>query len=270
LTPELIRALVATGLLDDDTAALLARNLDPAAAQLFAEELLTDSTQAGLTAQQMRLLDLLQDTEADPTAQELAKFWLAEDEALYTALRPALVEVATEKAAASLLADVGAFSRVHQEAIDWVDRYYTSASPYNYGSIPNLNETTSRQVARAFVAWNQGELGGKPAGLPQLIEALTPTFGPARARTIGVTETTRIFAQATLAAARVNPVVTALRFFTAVDDRVCPICGPLHNAVIAKEIDGYTHPEQGMIGYPPLHVACRCQIVQETAQTLRR
>ena len=78
--------------------------------------------------------------------------------------------------------------------LSWVDAYYVNADAAAVGSIPNLNLTSRTQFAQLFADWQRGELGGSATveGLPQLVQALEPVFGPGRAERIGVTEVTRV------------------------------------------------------------------------------
>ncbi len=128
------------------------------------------------------------------------------------------------------------------------------------GSIPNLNLTARTQFANAFLDWQRGELetAGYANGLPQLVRALEPTFGAARAKVIATTETTRVMASSAVEAARADDNVEYLEYYTAVDETVCPLCSPLAGQVIPKNSSGFIHPEEGNVGFPPLHVNCRC------------
>ena len=60
---------------------------------------------------------------------------------------------------------------------------------------------------------------------------LEPTFGQVRAEAIAATETTRAFAEGTLLSYRQSGLVLATSWKTSVDERVCPICRPLHGAI---------------------------------------
>jgi len=146
--------------------------------------------------------------------------------------------------------------------IDWVQDYYTNADAV--GSFGQLNLTARTQFANAFTDWQRGELdaAGFADGLPQLIRALEPTFGAQRARTIGVTETTRVYSMATKAAGEANPLITGYIWQTAADEIVCPICAPLNRVFVPK---GQSFP--GGIAEPPAHVNCRCGITEATELT---
>lgn len=127
------------------------------------------------------------------------------------------------------------WSLVNEEARDW-------ARQYSYELVGELNET-SRQLLRDEIArWMEsGE------ELERLVERLTPQFGEGRARVIATTEVTRGYAQGNLMGWRRRGGVTRFRWHTAVDQRVCPICGPR---------DG---EEYGLgAETPPAHPRCRC------------
>lgn len=268
----LLSALLEAGLIDADTADIIRRQNDPEAARTWAETMLTTAAQGALSAQQQRLIYMLRDTDFRPTERDVAWFWENENELLWEAMRPRIMEVLTERAtfAAVVGGQAGTFNLVNRQVIAWAETYYIDPSDTTYGSIPNLNLTSRQQFADAFAAWNRGELGGRADGLPQLIRALVPTFGADRAERIAVTETTRLFTESIRQAGLANPFTTAFRVLTANDERVCPICGGVYGAVVAKtDANGFVHPERGSIGFPPFHVYCRCGITEETAQTLR-
>lgn len=277
----LLAALVEAGILTPDDAERMDRQLDPAIAQDHAERTLIQSFANGLSLQQRRVLGLLDDTEGNPTPRQLSLLWDGENELLFASVADDLRSVALERA---VTASIGAtngvgdetWQLVNEEVLDWVDGYYVNPDAGNFGSIPNLNETSKTQFTQAFNDWQRGELGiaGRTAtgelrqGLDALITALEPTFGLRRAEAIGVTETSRVFAQSEIAASRANPFVTVLLWLTANDERVCPICGPRANLVVAKESDGFRVPTDNTVGYPPAHVRCRCSLTQLTEPAL--
>lgn len=82
-------------------------------------------------------------------------------------------------------------------------------------------------------------------------------FDRARAETIGVTETTDLASQGYIEAAdsieELTGEITELWWVTARDDRVCPICGPLHQ----------TKRDRWSLKFPsgpPAHPNCRCTL----------
>lgn len=267
--PPLLLALISAGVMTREEAERVHRQLDPNAARDYAERALTQAVQSGLAGQQDRLLDLLRRTGNQPTAAQWAAYWRREDDLLLEQLRPALLDVAEERAV-SYAINAGMESTwrmVNESVIDWAQTYYANADAGVFGSIPNLNLTSRTRVLQAWTDWQRGELetAGAADGLPQLIRALEPVFGPERAERIAVTETTRIFAEATIAAELENEFSEAIRLLTAADELVCPTCGPLHNQVIPKrQAGGFVHPTLGAVGYPPFHVRCRCFVMGDT------
>ena len=131
---------------------------------------------------------------------------------------------------------------VHTAARDWADRYVGEL-------IAGIESTTRRMVQQSVARWVQnGE------GLPALIDSLAPAFGTQRASLIASTEVTRAFAEATRIAYDETGVVSGYRWDTARDERVCPICGPLHGQIVPKG-----QRFQGGL-FPPAHPRCRCGI----------
>lgn len=266
----LLAALVAAGLITQDDADRIGRSLDPDAARMWAEQQLAIATQQGLTAQQARLVDLLRRSNGNVTAAQLDAFWRAEDAQLLAAMRPTLESIAAENAITYVvtLGNEGMWQAVNETMLTWVNDYYANADAAAVGSIPNLNLTSRTQFAQVFVDWQRGELevGTTAEGLPQLVQALEPVFGPARAERIAITETTRVIVESQRAASEQDEFITHYRYITAADERVCAQCGPLHGQVIEKRAAGFALPGQARM-FPPLHPNCRCQILEETDAT---
>lgn len=269
--PPLLTAAVQAGILTQEDAERLARSLDADYARLWAEQYLERSYAGALSAQQRRLLDLLQATGYQPTEAQLSAFWAEENRLLWEAVGDDIVEVMTERATiATIAAGLDTWTFVNQSVIDWAEDYYINADIDLPGSIPQLNLTARTRFQTAFVRWNRGELDElAERGLPDLIDAITPVFGPERAERIAVTETTRIFTEAQRFVEESNPDTLYLRMLTAADEKVCPICGPLHGAVRKKADKFYEHPQLGKVQGPPFHVRCRCGETPETALTVK-
>lgn len=262
----LLSALVAAGLFDADDAARIDRQIDDNTAREHAEQQMLSTFQVGLSGQRDRLVDAVRATDGLFPLSQQNRLWAGENDLLWTSVRETLLDVASERAVIVGMNSIGPemWNLVNEAVIEFVETYYIDADGLSYGSIPNLNLTSRTAFERIFVEWQRGELvtAGLADGLPQLIRALEPTFGAARAEAIGITETTRVHAQAIVQAARANPFVTELRWLTSNDEMVCPICGPLN---------GQTTPKNGEfsgVGYPPAHVRCRCRITEETAATV--
>lgn len=118
-----------------------------------------------------------------------------------------------------------------------------------------LGRSTRDQLRGSISTWLQT---GKP--LSVLIRDIEPLFGRRRAEMIAATETTRLFAEGNAVAYR-TAGVNEVEWYTARDDRVCPVCGPLHG-------------ERYGVGTtkPPAHPRCRCwmaPVVDGVARTRR-
>lgn len=180
-------------------------------------------------------------------------FWDEEDDELAKLLLKrikAAALMAAEFAAEALIKEMGVgvdWALVNQAVVKW-------ARKYSYDLAKGINETTKGVLQSVIPDWIES---GEP--LQALIDSLAPTFGAARAETIGVTEVTRAFAEGNVISWKDSGVVTGKKWFTANDELVCPDCGPLDGTTVGLEGDGFT-TEDGGIGVqePPLHVNCRC------------
>ena len=163
----------------------------------------------------------------------------------------------------------------NQDALDWM-RQYLSVNPAMagdlgqgaYGWVSQLTDTTRRGFEREVNDWIM-----EGAHLSVLEARIAPLFGEKRARRIAVTEVTRIYAAGNETAWKASGVVTGKRWMTAVDERVCPICGPLHNTIVGIDSSWEFTPEMLAVNpqlakalrsigtvfrLPPAHVGCRC------------
>ncbi len=162
---------------------------------------------------------------------------------------------------------------INEAAIRYLRRYQLSV-------VNPIFETTRVQTVSAIEDWMRS--GEHLSSLTERLRKLT--FSKVRAKSIAMTETTRITAAGNLEAWRSTGVISGKKWMTAVDERVCPICRPLHGQIV--EIDqGWTFTSAdiaadenlqkalgGAVGIsyvqPPAHVNCRCWMqpfVSETA-----
>lgn len=158
---------------------------------------------------------------------------------------------------------------------------------YKSDILDAIDLVTEKQARQVITEWARI---GSP--LDVLRTQLAPIFGTARARSIAATEVTRMFAKGNLLLWESTGVVEAKVWQTARDEMVCPLCGPLHNQVVALSSNftltpaqlaqspqmkamlgkGYT-PEKALqrangllkgsgtfAPYPPYHPNCRCWI----------
>jgi SPP1 gp7 family putative phage head morphogenesis protein len=140
-------------------------------------------------------------------------------------------------------------------SVDWTSANTDAAQwaiEYGYSLVRGITETTRKHIAteiRYFVD-NSITIG-------QLRDRLMAgsLFSKQRATAIAVTEVTRAYAEGNTAAWKASKVVEGREWQTAVDSRVCPLCGPLHGKV-AKMGEPF-----GIVMNPPRHVACRCWVL---------
>lgn len=271
---ELLRALVEAGIINQDTADIMRRRLDVDAFRSWAESEMELAVQSGLTAQQARMVEFVRRYDYRPSEARWSAFWAAEDRLMWESMRSAFTRVGSERQAAAVASVATSdltFDLPNLDAREWVNGYYTSPIPLDHGSVPNLDVTSREMVRDQFRRWINGDLEGAAAqeqGIPALIRALEPVFGPDRARRIAVTESTRIFVEGQRQAEADDEFVTMFRCTTSRDERVCATCGPLDGMTRRKGVYTYNHPQLGPIAGPPFHVNCRCGETPETELTV--
>lgn len=86
-----------------------------------------------------------------------------------------------------------------------------------------------------------------------------PEITKTRAEVIALTETARAISTVQLETFKRNGI-REKEWATARDERVCPVCGPLHGKVI--KIDDYFESGEFVEGAPPIHPRCRCDILE--------
>ena len=167
----------------------------------------------------------------------------------------------------------------NQHALNWMDIFLgdamTTRPPFTdniaWSWAQGLTNTTRKHISTEIDQWVRA---GEP--LPELTKRLarSAAFTPQRARQTAVTEVTRIYASGNMMAWDASGVVGAKRWRTANDERVCPICGPLHMTIVDFEGSWDFTPEMlannpeleralnsikaTSFTAPPAHVLCRC------------
>lgn len=113
-------------------------------------------------------------------------------------------------------------------------------------TLADIMATTREGVDAIYDDWlaNDGE------NIALLAAMIAPLFSDARAESIAVTETTRAFSAGNALLWSVLGFVSAYRWNTQRDERVCPLCGPL---------DGRIYLITSSVK-PPRHPNCRCWI----------
>lgn len=117
------------------------------------------------------------------------------------------------------------------------------ARQYKYQLISKINDTTRNGTQRTIFEWMQDNTDKLT-----LAALLALIFSDARARMIARTEVTRIFALGNSAVWQ-SVGVRRVKWNTARDERVCPICAPRDGIVIGIN---------DLSNFPPIHQNCRC------------
>lgn len=174
-------------------------------------------------------------------------FWTREQAGMYDRLLPLIIEVALDGATAAMLGleeyGVGLdWALINKAAKRWAKRY-------TYDLVTGITQTSADYCRGKITEWIES---GAP--LDELVKSLEPMFGEVRAQMIATTETTRAYAEGNRISWKESGVVDGVKWRTAVDDRVCDICSPLHEkaGTLDEGVEGYT---------PPAHVNCRCSII---------
>lgn len=208
----------------------------------------------GMFASQLaRLRAAARQAESGATPARLEAFWLAEQSTITRALLPLWDE--------TLGAAAGAGAGQLAIGVDWglvnqsVLRLARAEAERLAGQ---LNATSKAQAAQIIEDWIA--TGGT---MDELSERLAIIYGEQRAKMVAATEVTRLYAAGNRAAWAASGVVSGYRWQTARDERVCPICGPLH---------GEEYDQEDTEHLPPAHPNCRCWIVPVvmTAEELER
>lgn len=114
-------------------------------------------------------------------------------------------------------------------------------------AVNQINNTTRNRIARAVQA------GGTVSFIR---ESLRPFFGERRAQSIARTETTG-GVNAGIDAVGQNDGIEGYEWYTMEDERVCPICRPMHGAARPKDVPFYVVGGT-IMPPPPAHPNCRC------------
>jgi hypothetical protein len=101
------------------------------------------------------------------------------------------------------------------------------------------------------------------------MDMLQPALSQERALRIAVTETTRAYSKGNQIGAeqlkQEHPdVLVTVVWYTNNDDRVCELCGPLHDTEVEQGAGFYDPEPPYADGFPPRHVNCRCWISYRT------
>ena len=145
--------------------------------------------------------------------------------------------------AATLNLDLGVavdMDLVNQQVLEFSSRYATEWWT-------ELELATEKSLRSAITTWQEGGLGRR--GLPDLVKAIEPTFGKARAERIAITEVTQIFDEGNRLAHNAGGIETE-EWQTVEDGSVEEIC---------KQLNGKRFPtNEGPRPVKDTHIGCRC------------
>lgn len=216
-------------------------DVDPRRLEL--EDVFTAAMVAYLEAQTTRVVQAVQ---AGGNALPEADFWRNETALITAFLTPYLEQWSSGGigAAVDLLStlSLGVDASVNARAAEWAGAHAAELAK-------GLTDTTRELVKAKTKNWIQS---GQP--LEILSRDLGRIIAPQwRAEMIASTEVTRAFAQASKEIAGELDVIKTVYWQSARDERVCPVCGPLHGQAANKNgvfPGGFT--------MPPAHPRCRC------------
>lgn len=123
--------------------------------------------------------------------------------------------------------------------------------------VSSVDETTRQYLGTRIAEGRESFLT-----VDEISEAIMrdfPDIAKSRADVIVLTETARAISTVQLETFKRNGIKQK-EWVTSRDERVCPICGPLHGRVI--EIDDYFDSGDFSEGAPPIHPRCRCDILE--------
>ena len=224
--------------------------------RLPVEEKVANIIAAELRAQAAEVLSGNEDKlDADPSSVDLGRLTgspariATSTGSARDALRQALIEGADlgVKTADKQFKGIGFgfdYTLVNQDARKWADTY-------SYELVRGIDETTQAHLRQSIRQWIDN-------GLPlrNLKRELAPIFGRDRAELIASTEVTRAYAEGNRIAYAASGVVDEIIWRTTMDERVCPVCGPLAD----KKAPLRTGFAGVKTGFPPAHPRCRCWI----------
>jgi len=157
----------------------------------------------------------------------------------------------------------------------YIEQSFTTYSDYaafidQTGAIGDIDTLMTRAIndsARGITNTTRTQLQamiGQGIDAETIIERIALRFGAGHAQQIAITETTRAeayFSEALQSRLSEQGVTTVIRWLTAEDEKVCPICAPLDHK--KKQDGGWQTAKYGLIPGPPAHPNCRCQTVVE-------
>lgn len=148
------------------------------------------------------------------------------------------------KADATLLTN---WDMPNEDVLAWAENQF-AVSQRGAALLPGLQATEANRIRQLMAGYVEDKRSQR--WLINRLVGETGLYTRNRARLIARTEVTNMYAQGNLIAWG-NRGVKEYSWRTRFDERVCEICGPLHQQ----------HYDLDSNIYPPAHVACRCWIV---------
>lgn len=160
----------------------------------------------------------------------------------------------------------------HDDALDGMEPIARDWSARTAASTAASNVATARN--RLAIRADYWRRFGDNVPTQQIERDLAGVLGPRMDSITASTETTRAQtagANGALGAAQAFGIPVRTRWYTALDDRVCPICAPLHKKIVdlwETVLRNVVAPggsraiqEIAANGGPPAHVNCRCFLI---------
>jgi len=157
----------------------------------------------------------------------------------------------------------------------YIEQSFTNYSDYvNFidkaGAVDDINTAMTRainEMAGKITENTRAKLNDLiRQGLTQdeIIENIALRFSSGHAEQVAITEITRAegyFSEALNARLEEQGLTGQIRWLTAEDEKVCPLCGPLDHKL--KKDGGWVLKNGQTVTAPPVHPNCRCQTVVE-------
>ena len=166
----------------------------------------------------------------------------------------------------------------------YIEQSFTSYSDYvdfidKNGAVGDIDTMMTDAITRASQGISQNtqrqlsELLAQNLSAEEIIERIALRFSTSHAQQVAITELTRaeaFFSEALSTRLSEQGVTTVIRWETAEDEKVCPICGPADHKTKDQPINagaGWNGQTWGQrYGGPPAHPNCRCQTVVEISK----
>ena len=169
----------------------------------------------------------------------------------------------------------------HLDVEDGMSRVAREWSGVRADAVSRSNVVTAqRRLATRAEYWRRFR-GDVPA--EQIESDLASVLGPQIDSVTASTETTRAQTagvNGAIGAATAFGIPTRTRWYTRADDRVCPVCAPLHKKIVDLwetvlrnvVVPGGSRAIQEILanGGPPAHAACRCYLITQPEAPARR